>query len=176
MVPQRAVSGMMVREMLHTPEKGYLPVAFVDDDRTKQGKEIQGIRVVGPYAAMPRVVKELAIDIIMLAVPAANAAQMRYLVSLAEQCGVPFRTVPHLEELMSGQIRVQELRKVRIEDLLGREPINLDWPRIREGLTGRVIMVTGAGGSIGSELCRQIARVEPRAEVVVLQPGDVYEF
>ncbi len=158
---------MLARDMLRDPGQAYRPVAFVDDDQTKQGKEIQGIRVVGPYAAMPRVVKELAIDVIMLAVPAANAAQMRYLVSLAEQCGVPFRTVPHLEELMSGQIRVQELRKVRIEDLLGREPINLDWPRVREGLTGRVIMVTGAGGSIGSELCQQIASLEPAALILL---------
>ncbi len=158
---------MLARDMLRDPGQAYRPVAFVDDDRAKQGKEIQGIRVVGPYAAMPRVVKELAIDVIMLAVPAANAAQMRYLVGLAEQCKVPFRTVPHLEELMSGQIRVQELRKVRIEDLLGREPINLDWPRIREGLTGRVIMVTGAGGSIGSELCQQIASLEPAALILL---------
>ena len=158
---------MLARDMLRDPGQAYRPVAFVDDDRAKQGKEIQGIRVVGPYAAMPRVVKELAIDVIMLAVPAANAAQMRYLVGLAEQCKVPFRTVPHLEELMSGQIRVQELRKVRIEDLLGREPINLDWPRVREGLTGRVIMVTGAGGSIGSELCQQIASLEPAALILL---------
>ena len=158
---------MLARDMLRDPGQAYRPVAFVDDDRAKQGKEIQGIRVVGPYAAIPRVVKEMAIDVIMLAVPAANAVLMRYLVGLAEQCGVPFRTVPHLEELMSGQIRVQELRKVRIEDLLGREPINLDWPRIREGLTGRVIMVTGAGGSIGSELCQQIASLEPAALILL---------
>ena len=158
---------MLARDMLRDPHQAYRPVAFVDDDRAKQGKEVQGIRVVGPYAAMPRVVKELAIDVIMLAVPAANATQMRYLVGLAEQCKVPFRTVPHLEELMSGQIRVQELRKVRIEDLLGREPVNLDWPRVREGLTGRVIMVTGAGGSIGSELCQQIASLEPAALILL---------
>jgi FlaA1/EpsC-like NDP-sugar epimerase len=158
---------MLVRDMLRDPRQAYRPVAFVDDDRTKQGKEIQGIRVVGPYSAMPRVARELAIDLIMLAVPSANAEQMRSLVALAEDCGVPFRTVPHLEDLMSGQIRVQELRKVRIEDLLGREPVNLDWPRIREGLTGRVIMVTGAGGSIGSELCRQIASLQPAALILL---------
>ncbi len=158
---------MLVRDMLRDPRQAYRPVAFVDDNHAKQGKEIQGIRVVGPYAAMPRVVQELAIDVIMLAVPSANAAQMRYLVALAEQCGVPFRTVPHLEDLMSGQIRVQELRKVRIEDLLGREPVNLDWPRISEGLTGRVIMITGAGGSIGAELCRQIASLEPAALILL---------
>lgn len=158
---------MLVRDMLRDPRQAYQPVAFVDDERSKQGKEIQGIRVVGSYAAMPRVVQELGVDLIMLAVPSANAAQMRYLVALAEECGVPFRTAPHLEELMSGQIRVQELRKVRIEDLLGREPVNLDWPRIREGLTGRVIMVTGAGGSIGSELCRQIASLDPAALILL---------
>ncbi len=158
---------MLVRDMLRDPRRAFQPVAFVDDDRAKRGKEIQGIRVVGPYAVMPRVVKELAIDVIMLAVPTANAALMRRLVALAERCGVPFRTVPNLEDLMSGQIRLQELRKVRIEDLLGREPVSLDWPRIREGLTGRVIMVTGAGGSIGAELCRQIASLNPAALILL---------
>ncbi|MCG6966801.1 MAG: polysaccharide biosynthesis protein [Chromatiaceae bacterium] len=158
---------MLVRDMLRDPRQAYRPVAFVDDDRTKHGKEIQGVRVVGPVAAMPRVVQKLAIDLIMLAVPSADAKQMRRLVALAERCGVPFRTIPHLEDLMSGQIGVNELRKVRIEDLLGREPVNLDWPRIREGLTGKVIMITGAGGSIGAELCRQIASLGPAALILL---------
>ena len=158
---------LLARDMLRDTRQAYRPVAFVDDDPKKQGKEIQGIRVVGPYGAMPRVVRELGIDLVMLAVPSANAALMRRLVGLAEECGVPFRTVPQLDDLMSGQIRVQELRKVRIEDLLGRDPVSLDWPAIREGLTGRVIMVTGAGGSIGSELCRQIASLEPAALILI---------
>ncbi len=158
---------MLARDMLHDPRQVYRPVAFVDDDRSMKGKKIQGIQVVGPYAAMPDVVEDLGIDLVMLAVPSANAMEMRTLVELAEQCGVPFRTVPHLDDTAHAHVRVNELRKVRIEDLLGRDPVNLDWPRIRDGLTGKVILVTGAGGSVGSELCRQIASLEPAALILV---------
>jgi FlaA1/EpsC-like NDP-sugar epimerase len=158
---------MLARDMLRDPREAFRPIAFVDDDPAKQGKEIQGVRVVGPFAAMPDVVGSYAIDVVVLALTSADAAQMRRLVGLAERCGVPFRTVPRLNDLMHGRVGLRELRKVRIEDLLGRDPVSLDWPRISAGLAGRVIMVTGAGGSIGAELCRQIAGLEPAALILV---------
>jgi FlaA1/EpsC-like NDP-sugar epimerase len=162
---------MLVRDLLRDPKHVYEPVAFVDDDRAKWGREVHGVRVAGGGEALPRLVADYAIDLIMLAVPSARGADMRRLVEASEATGLPFRTVPSLGDLTSGQVRVSELREVSIEDLLGREPVSLDWDGIRAGLTSRTILVTGAGGSIGSELCRQIARLEP-ARLVLLEQGE----
>ncbi len=158
---------MLVRDLLRNGRGAYLPVGFVDDDPRKRGKEIHGVRVLGPTTELRRLVNEFALDILMLAVPSASLEQRRRLVELAEECAVPFRTVPQLEDLVSGNVRIDQLREVVIEDLLGREPVSLDWEGIRAGVGGRVILVTGAGGSIGSELCRQIARMEPAALVLL---------
>ena len=157
---------MLARDLLRARNQAYQPVVFVDDDRQKWGKDIQGIRVVGGADHIPKLVDDLGIDLVMLALPSAQPAEMRRIVGLAESCSVPFRTVPHMDDLLSGDVSVEELRKVHIEDLLGREPVSLDWPKIRAGLTGKVILVTGAGGSIGSELCQQIAGLEPAALVL----------
>lgn len=158
---------MLVRELLRTHEGNYQPVAFVDDDLRKRGKELHGIRVVGPIARIPALVKELWIDLIMLAVPSASAGQMRRIVEVCERAGVPFRSVPRLEDLITGRGSIQQLREIAIEDLLGRAPVDLDWQGIRRGLAGRVILVTGAGGSIGAELCRQLARFGAKALVLI---------
>ncbi|PLY14855.1 MAG: polysaccharide biosynthesis protein [Sedimenticola sp.] len=157
---------MLARDLLRTRNQAYQPVVFVDDDRQKWGKEIQGVRVAGGCELMPKVADELGIDLVMLALPSAQPAEIRRIVELAESCGLPFRTVPHMDDLMTGHVGIDELRKVHIEDLLGREPVSLNWPKIRSGLTGKVILVTGAGGSIGSELCQQIASMEPAALVL----------
>ncbi len=158
---------MLVRELLRTREGNYQPVAFVDDDLRKRGKELHGIRVLGPIHRIPALVQELWIDLIMLAVPSAKAEQMRRIVEVCERAGVPFRSVPRLEDLITGRGTIQQLREIAIEDLLGREPVALDWEAIRRGLAGRVILVTGAGGSIGAELCRQLARHGAHALVLV---------
>ena len=152
---------MLVRDLLRDRNRHYQPIAFVDDDKAKRGKDIQGVRVLDTCDNISRVVADLGIDLIMLAVPSADSRQMRRLVGLCERTRVPLRTVPQLEHLMSGKVRINELREVSIEDLLGREPVCLDWSAIESGLTTRTILVTGAGGSIGSELCRQIARLQP---------------
>lgn len=157
---------MLARDLLRTRRQAYQPVVFVDDDRQKWGKEIHGVRVTGSCDLMPKVVDELAIDLVMLALPSAQPSEVRRIVELAENCGVPFRTVPHMDDLVTGRVSIEELRRVHIEDLLGREPVSLDWPKIRSGLTGKVILVTGAGGSIGSELCQQIADLEPAALIL----------
>jgi FlaA1/EpsC-like NDP-sugar epimerase len=153
---------MLVRDMLRDPERAHMPVAFVDDMARRQGSEIHGVPVAGPCERIPSLVVSLGIEVVVLAVPSADAGAMRRLVELCEKSGVPFRTVPKLRDLMAGQVSVDQLRAVSIEDLLGRDPVNLDWESIRGGLTGRDILVTGGGGSIGSELCRQIARLGPR--------------
>ena len=140
---------------------------FVDDDSRKWGREIHGVRVVGGSERIPELVADLQVEVVVLAVPSAGGDKLRRLVGLIESTGVPFRTVPRLEALMSGQVSIQQLREVSIEDLLGREPVSLDWTGIRAGLKDKAILVTGAGGSIGSELCRQIAQVEPRALILL---------
>jgi len=152
---------LLVRDMMRSREPGYQPIAFVDDDEAKWGKEILGVRVLGSTDRMISLVEELEIEVIVFALPSAEPERLRRLVALAEQTGVPFRMVPRLDVVMSGQVSVDQLREVSIEDLLGRKPVSLDWPRIEQGLNGKSILITGAGGSIGSELCRQIARLAP---------------
>ncbi len=152
---------MLVRDLLRKSGHSYLPVAFVDNKKRRQGQEVRGVPIVDHCDAIPQVVEKYAIDFVMLAVPSAKPVQMRHLVELCEQSGVPFRTVPELDALMSGRVSINQLREVSIEDLLGRDPVSLDWEGIRSGLAGKTILVTGGGGSIGSELCRQIARLEP---------------
>lgn len=153
---------MLVRDMLRDHSRQYNPVAFVDDKLRRQGGDIHGVPVKGGSDQIPRLVESLAIDLIMLAVPTATDAQMQALVERCEQTGKPFRTVPQLKTVLSGAITINQLRPVSIDDLLGRNPVQLDWAAIRAGLTDRVILVTGAGGSIGSELCRQVIAARPK--------------
>jgi FlaA1/EpsC-like NDP-sugar epimerase len=158
---------MLARDMLRDPGHAYLPVAFVDDKLRRQGGELHGIAVRGGTEAIPQLVERLGVQLVLLAIPSASAAEMQRLVGLCERSGRPFRTVPQLESLMAGQVSISHLRPVSIEDLLGRNPVQLDWGGIHQGLSGRRILVTGAGGSIGSELCRQIVRAGPGRLVLV---------
>jgi len=160
---------VLVRDLLRQSGRAYLPVAFVDNKKRWHGQEVHGVPVVDSCEAIPQVVDKYAIECVMLAVPSARSAQKRHLVELCEQSGVPFRTVPELDALMSGRVSIDQLREVSIEDLLGRDPVSLDWDGIRSGLTGKAILVTGGGGSIGSELCRQVARLEPATLLILDQ-------
>ncbi len=141
----------------------YEVVGFVDDDPTKIGGHIHGVRVLGVIADLPRIVAGQQADQVLIAIPTANGAQMRRIVRLCEQSGAKSRTIPGLADLVDGQVSVNQLRPVAIEDLLGRDPVELDMALISREMTGRAVLVTGAGGSIGSELCRQVARFEPRS-------------
>jgi FlaA1/EpsC-like NDP-sugar epimerase len=158
---------MLVRDMLRDPGRRYFPVAFVDDKLRRHGGDIHGVPIKGGSAQIPELVESLAIDLIMLAVPTATNAQMQRLVERCERTGKPFRTVPQLKNLLSGAVTIRQLREVSIDDLLGRNPVQLDWAAIRAGLTDRVVLVTGAGGSIGAELCRQIIAAHPARLLLV---------
>ena len=149
----------LVRDLLRMRPPAYLPVAFVDDDPAKQGQEIHGIRVVSAIDNTAIVAGQWDADLIMLALPSANSTQMRRIVELCEASGLPFRTLPKLQSLVSGKVSINEIREVQIEDLLGRAPVVLDRAQIINRLTDKVVLVTGGGGSIGSELCRQVTCV-----------------
>ena len=162
---------MLVRDLLRSREECYQPVGFVDDSIAKRGREIHGVRVLSACDEMIALVEHLDVDLIVLALPSARSSDMRRLVGLCEKTGVPFRTLPPLDSLMSGQISINQLREVSIDDLLGREPVALDWEAIEMELRGKRVLVTGAGGSIGSELCRQIAQLQP-AHLILLDSGE----
>jgi FlaA1/EpsC-like NDP-sugar epimerase/O-antigen ligase len=150
----------LVHEMLRFPT-GYRPVGFVDDDRAKVGTSLQGIRVLGTTASLRAIAARTRAQEIIIAAPSAATADLRRIVERCEPTRLPFKVLPGIAEVIAGDIRLSQLREVRIEDLLGREPIRLELPQLAEDLRGRTILVTGAAGSIGSELSRQVALHEP---------------
>ncbi len=140
-------------------ENRYAPVGFLDDNVQLRGSRLHGIPVLGTLDQLPQLARETAAQMLVIAMPAATKAQMRRAVDLCEECNLPFRTVPRLEDVVAGRSSFNELKEVAIEDLLGREQVQLDWTAIRTRLAGKRVLVSGGGGSIGSELCRQIARL-----------------
>jgi FlaA1/EpsC-like NDP-sugar epimerase len=140
-------------------------VGLIDDDPHKADLILQGKRVLGTGEALGALTGKYAIKSVLIAIPSATAAQMLRIMKLALDANVQYKTVPSLGELIQGKQLNQQIRDVAVEDLLGRKPVQLDQDRIRERIQGRVVMVTGAAGSIGSEICRQIARFDPLALV-----------
>lgn len=158
---------MLLREIQKRHGARYEPVGLVDDDRAKRGEQIHGVRVVGTIEDIPHVARDLRVDEAIIAVPSASGAQMRRIVDLCKHAGVRFKTMPGVDQLIDGRVAVSQLRDVDIEDLLGRDPVKLDMASISATIAGRVVMVSGAGGSIGSEICRQVCRFGPSALVLV---------
>ncbi|MCD9005485.1 polysaccharide biosynthesis protein [Luteimonas sp. XNQY3] len=146
----------LVRDLRRTG--AYDPVGFLDDAPKLRGSQLQGVPVLGRIRDVEQVAPETAAKLLVIAMPSADAAAMRKVVEACERTGLPFRTVPRLDDLLEGRSLPGELKEVAIEDLLGRKPVMPDWKAIRAWLRGRSVLVTGAGGSIGSELCRQCAR------------------
>jgi len=136
----------------------YQPVGFLDDAAKLRGSQLQGLPVLGRIEDVERIAPETAAKLLVIAMPSLDATAMRRVVAACERTGLPFRTVPRLDDLLEGRSLPGELKEVAIEDLLGRKPVTPDWKAIRGWLGGRSVLVTGAGGSIGSELCRQCAR------------------
>lgn len=151
----------VVRDFNRNPDRSHEAIAFVDDDPAKVGKDVQGIRVAGGCDDLPTLCERWNIDLVLIAVPSATDRQMQRIVSICESTGVTFRTLPTVNDVVSGHVGIKDVRQVRIDDLLGRDPVALDWRRIDARLAGKRVLVTGAGGSIGSELCRQLARIRP---------------
>ncbi|AMK76473.1 MULTISPECIES: polysaccharide biosynthesis protein [Methylomonas] len=157
---------MLVRDLLANVDSDYVPVIFVDDNHGKYKREIRGIRVAGTVEQIPELIERWNIETVLIAVPSASDQQMRRIVEICENCSVDFQTLPSVKELLSSAVTTANLRSVSIEDILGRTPVKLDWPGIKNHLRDKVILVTGGGGSIGSELCKQLARAQPRKLIV----------
>ncbi len=154
---------MLVREIRANAELPYEVVGFVDDDPSKKASRVQGIRVLGGGEDVPSLVADLAIDTVLVAIPSATPLTLATLFRDCRQTGVECKTVPGLSTLVEGRALTSQVRDVALDDLLGRKAVGLDQQRLRELLEGRVALVTGAAGSIGSELCRQIAKFAPQA-------------
>lgn len=162
---------MITRQMKQSPEWGRNPVVFVDDDERKWGLEIYGIEVIGGTKKISEYAIAHHIDQIIIAIPSLSKKAMAELTKQCIDTGIKTQTIPRLEDLMDGKITVNDIRDVKIEDLLGREEVKLDMSVIENQLKDKVIMVTGAGGSIGSEICRQVAAFNP-ARILLLGHGE----
>ena len=164
---------MLAREMLRHPETGMRPVGFLDEDRAKQGRTIASVPVLGFLNDLPRVIDAVHVDEILIAIPSADGRTIRTILETIRRVSpdMPYRTMPALHELLSGRVTVNRIRDVGIEDLLRRPPVELDTQSILSYLQGKRVMVTGAGGSIGSELVRQICRFAP-LEIILFGHGE----
>lgn len=160
---------MLLREMLKTMRERYQAVGFVDDDSLKLGLQIHGVPVLGQIADVRQIIAQHAIEEVVIAIPSASGREMRRILDQCHVAGVGIRTLPSFEDLIGGRVTFNQIREVAIEDLLGRDPVQLDNTAISGVIRGEVVLVTGAGGSIGSELCRQVSRFGPRQLVLVEQ-------
>ncbi len=158
---------LLIRDLLRSNDHRFDPVALVDDNPGKKGSEIHGVRVRGRCDEIPVLADRLAIERILIAVPSATDAEMRRIVEACEAAELPFLTLPSVHDMLSEQIS-GNLREVSIEDLLGRTPVQLERQAVQTHVQGARILVTGGGGSIGSELCQQIARFRP-AELIIYE-------
>ena len=162
-----SAGAMIVKEMKANPQLGLEPVGFLDDDRGKHGFRISGVPVLGSRKEIPDLVEQHGIAEVIIAMPTAPGVAIREILTICSEVGIPARTIPGLYDILSGQVSVSQLRNVDIEDLLRRDPVQTDVTAVGEMLRGCRVMVTGAGGSIGSELCRQISRCRPDNLILV---------
>ena len=166
-----SVGERIVREIIESPQLTFEVVGFLDDDPAKKNRSLHGIPVVGTVADLDGVVRHLAVQEILVAMPSATGPEIRKVVERCEKAHIPHKTLPAMGALIDGKVSINHFREVAYEDLLGRPPIHLENSAISSILTGKTIMVTGAGGSIGSELVRQIVRFDP-ACVILLERSE----
>ena len=163
---------LVARQLLNNPENGLLPVLYVDDDKNKHGLDIYNVRVAESETKnISEIAKDNGIERIIIAIPSLNKSDSAELIKRCMDTGIKTQTIPLIEDIMTGKVSVTDIQDVKIEDLLGREEVKLDMNKIADQLTGKTILVTGAGGSIGSEISRQIARFGPK-KLLLLGHGE----
>lgn len=162
---------MIAREIQRNPQLGMKIVGFADDDPSKQGMRIHTIPVLGTQHDIPQIVQKHGVQQVIIAIPTAPGKNIRAIVKICERAGVQTRIMPGIYELLDGKVSISQLREVQIEDLLRREPVRSDMSAVKNLIRGRRVLISGAGGSIGSELCRQVLHCEP-AEIVLLGHGE----
>ena len=162
----------LVRDLLRDDNHRYTPIAFVDDDPHKLGREIRGIRVSGNILDLPYLIKTYAVDLVLIAIPSASSPRMRTVVEMCEKAKTPCYTLPGIKDLASGHVSINKLRSISLEDLIGRYPVTCQWSALSAHLKNKTIVVTGGGGSIGSELCRQIAQLGECSHLVIIDNNE----
>ncbi len=162
----------LIRELLRG---GYVPVGCIDDDPAKRDFTVHGVPVLGNTDEIPEIVAEHSIDEVLIALPSATGAQMRRVVETCQRSNRSYRTVPALLDLVDGKVTVKQLRDVKLEDLLGRDPVEMNLDAVRQQIENKVVMITGAAGSIGSELCRQVLGYHP-AKLICLDQAETPLF
>src|SRR3954449_7368715 len=159
---------LVASELRRNPELGGVPIGYVDDDPLKRGSRVAGLKIEGSTDELPRILDGAEPDEVIIAIPSAPGELRQKVVTACRVRDIPVRTLPTVFELLSGGVNLmRQVREVRVEDVLGREPVRLELDRVGGYLAGEVVLVTGAGGSIGSELCRQISRVAPKQMILV---------
>ncbi|WP_035291766.1 nucleoside-diphosphate sugar epimerase/dehydratase [Clostridium sp. KNHs214] len=166
-----AAASIVIREMKNNNQNKYLPVALIDDDNYKVRKNVLGVKVMGTRSDIPRIAKEKAIENIIIAIPSISQKDKKEILDICKETGCKIQIIPSVYEVIDGKTSLNQIRDVDIEDLLGRKSIQLDMKGISDYIKGKCIMVTGGGGSIGSELCRQISKFKPRTLIIF----DIYE-
>ncbi|MCP4359246.1 MAG: polysaccharide biosynthesis protein [Chloroflexi bacterium] len=162
---------MIARELQRNPNLGMIPVGFVDDDSAKQGVQIRGIPVLGKRQDIPRLTAEYDIEQVIIAMPVAPGKVIREIVTICETAQVETKIIPGVYELLDGTVKINQLRDVQIEDLLRRDPVQIEFDAVQKLVAQKRVLITGGGGSIGSELCRQVMRCGP-AELILLGHGE----
>ncbi|KUK46538.1 MAG: Putative polysaccharide biosynthesis protein [Anaerolinea thermophila] len=158
---------MVVKELQRNPQLNMRPIGFLDDNEEKKGKTIYGVPVLGNLTMLPKILPFRRVDEVIIAIPSAPGKIIREVANLCRKHSVAFRTMPGLYELLGGMVNISRLREVDITDLLRRQPAHIDDDRVGSILKNKIVLVTGAGGSIGSELCRQIARWQPKTLIML---------
>lgn len=168
---------MLLREIIGNASLNYFPRGFIDDDTGKQGMLIQGIPVIGTRKDLPTLIHTLFIEEVFVAIPSASGVAIREIIETCNTLGVKFKTLPSVTDIMDGKVTVSDLRDVDIMDILRRDPVELETDKISDKIHDKVVLVTGGGGSIGSELCRQIALYKPRELVLIeLSEFNLYQI